>query len=131
MTVDEARQEAMQLGATDQFLERLAERIGGRASVDTVFGPPVKRGDLSVIPVARVRWGVGGGAGSSETEGATGSGGGGGLVADPVGYLEVGPSGAAFRPIGRPWNNPGYLLAVAIGAALVIRAIARFRQPMA
>ena len=125
--VEKARAEATEVGVADQLLERLADRIGGRASVETVFGPPVQRGDLTVIPVARIRWGVGGGGGASEREGATGSGGGGGLAADPIGYLEISQSGAIYRPIGKPWASAGYVLALAAAAALVIRAIARLR----
>lgn len=127
MTVEDAMREAQRAGPAEQFLERLAERVGGRAGVETVFGPPIQSGELTVIPVARIRWGVGGGGGASEKDGASGSGGGGGLAADPVGYLEVGPGGATFRHVGRPWANPGYLLAAAIGAAVLIRAIARLR----
>ena len=125
--LEEAREEAAEVGVADQLLERLAERIGGRASVETVFGPPVQSGDLTVIPVARIRWGVGGGGGASEKDGATGSGGGGGLAADPLGYLEGSSSGATYRPIAKPWANAGYVLALAAAAALVIRAIARLR----
>ena len=125
--LEKAREEATEVGVADQLLERLAERIGGRASVETVFGPPVQRGDLTVIPVARIRWGVGGGGGASEKDGATGSGGGGGLAADPIGYLEISSSGATYRPIAKPWANAGYVLALAAAAALVIRAIARLR----
>ena len=125
--LEEAREEATEVGVADQLLERLAERIGGRASVETVFGPPVQRGELTVIPVARIRWGVGGGGGASEREGATGSGGGGGLAADPIGYLEISQSGATYRPIAKPWASAGYVLALAAAVALVIRAIARLR----
>lgn len=128
MTVDDAMREAQRVGPADQFLERLAERIGSRASVETVFGPPIQSAETTVISVARVRWGVGGGGGASEKEGASGSGGGGGLAADPVGYLEIGHGGATFRPIGRPWTNPAYVLAVAIGAAMLVRAFARLRS---
>lgn len=37
---------------TDSLLERLADKLGGRAKVDAVFGAPVQQGDLTVIPVA-------------------------------------------------------------------------------
>lgn len=81
---------------------------------------------MTVIPVARVRWGFGGGGGQVDEAPAgpgSGSGGGGGVIADPIGYLEVRPGGAAFKRIG----GPSTLLIVgrALGAALVLRAIAR------
>jgi hypothetical protein len=48
-------------GPGNTLLERLAERIGGRAKAEAVFGAPVQHGEVTVIPVARVRWGLGAG----------------------------------------------------------------------
>lgn len=112
----------------DTLLERLAERIGGRAKVEAVFGLPVQQGDVTVIPVARVRWGIGGGGGADRRAdgAASGSGGGGGVAADPIGYIEIGSSGAVFRPIGHTYANPSFILATALAAGIVIRALARF-----
>jgi len=112
----------------DQLLERMAELVGARASVQAVFGDPIERDTLTVIPVARVRWGFGGGAGSADgppSGPASGSGGGGGVAADPVGYLEIGPDGAVFRPIREPLPSPLFLVASGLTAAIVIRALAR------
>lgn len=125
--MEEARRVAEE-GSAWRSLEWLAERIGARASVTAVFGEPIQRGDLSVIPVARVRWGFGGGEGQGgEAAGPTGSGlgGGGGAAGDPVGYIEIGPGGAAFRPIVPPYPSPLFLLAAGITAALVLRALGR------
>ena len=115
----------------DAILEKLVERVGGRASVKAVFGEPIVRGGQTVIPVARVRWGFGGGAGTgpSEAEGgpATGSGSGaGGMVtADPIGYLALDEDGAAFQPITPSYPSPVFILAGGITAALIVRAFAR------
>jgi uncharacterized spore protein YtfJ len=128
----------------DGFVERMAERVGGKASVRAIFGDPIERGGITVIPVARVRWGFGGGAGrgpiavgpglgddatgtTTFDEGLSGSGtgGGGGVAADPVGYLEIGPDGAIFKPIVSPMPSPGFLLAAGATAALLLRGIAR------
>jgi uncharacterized spore protein YtfJ len=116
----------------DQLVERLAERIGARASVEAVFGEPITRGDLTVIPVARVRWGFGGGGGHSDaspTGAASGSGGGGGVAANPIGYLEIRQSSAAFQPIRDQYPSPVLLLAAGATAAIVVRALARLRRP--
>jgi hypothetical protein len=124
---DEAR-DAAEGGPAERFLEGLAERIGTRASVTAVFGEPIYRGDITVIPVARVRWGFGGGQGEGgEAGGPTGSGlgGGGGAAADPVGYVEIGPAGAVFRPIIPPYPSPVFLLVSGVTAAIVLRALAR------
>lgn len=125
--MEEARRVAEE-GSAGRFLEWLAERIGARASVTAVFGEPIERGDITVIPVARVRWGFGGGEGQGgEAAGPTGSGlgGGGGAAGDPVGYIEIGPAGAAFRPIVSPYPSPLFLIASGITAALVLRALGR------
>ena len=132
-------------GSLDGFVERMAERIGGKASVRAVFGEPIERDGITIIPVAKVRWGFGGGAGRGpiamgpgiEGQAATeasmsddasqsgaGSGGGGGVTADPIGYLEIGPDGANFRPITPVMPSPGFLLAAGVTAMLVLRGLA-------
>jgi len=50
-------------GRTAPLIEKLADRIGARATVKAAFGEPVVRGGLTVVPVARVVWGFGGGSG--------------------------------------------------------------------
>ena len=131
LTFEESR-DAAQRGAAgnpaDGLLERLAELVGAKATVQAVFGEPIKQGDMTVVPVAKVRWGFGGGGGRSEAapdEPASGSGGGGGVAADPVGYLEIGPAGATFKPISDVRPSPAFLLAAGVTAAIVIRALAR------
>lgn len=130
-------------GRVDGFVERMAERVGGKASVRAVFGDPIERDGITVIPVARVRWGFGGGAGSGPVPvgpgrpgeavsqapapggEASGTGGGGAATADPVGYLEIGPDGATFQPILSPRPSPAFMLAAGVTAALVLRGLAR------
>ena len=123
-------------GPIDGFVERIAEQVGGKASVRAVFGDPIERDGLTIIPVARVRWGFGGGAGrgpmavgpgtaGDPSASGSGTGGGGGATADPVGYLEIGPDGASFYPIVSTMPSPGFLLAAGATAALVLRGLAR------
>ena len=59
-----------------RFLERLTALVGAHAGAKAVFGDPVERDGLTVIPVARVRWGVGGGGGTGLDGSGTGGGGG-------------------------------------------------------
>ncbi len=128
MTTDEATavaRRAVEGDHADLLLERLAARIGARAGVEAVFGEPIRSGDVTIVPVARIRWGVGAGGGTSDVEGAAGSGGGGGVFADPVGYVEITPAGAAFRPIERAWTSPVFVLSIAAGVAFVLRALSR------
>jgi uncharacterized spore protein YtfJ len=121
---DEARQ-AAENDHGSRILERLVSQVGGHARVQAVFGDPVERDGVTVVPVARVRWGVGGGGGSG-TEGM-GSGGGGGVTADPIGYIEITTAGATFQRVGRT-VAAGDIIAAAIAAAIVVRALARFRR---
>ncbi|HEY6057290.1 MAG TPA: spore germination protein GerW family protein [Candidatus Limnocylindrales bacterium] len=128
MTTDAAR-EAGRRTASDRFIEHLAEMTGGHASIQAVFGAPIERGDLTIVPVARVRWAFGGGSGSfGEAGGAlegqgSGAGGGGGVTADPIGYIEIDHEGAAFRPIADALPSPLFLLAAGLTAALVLRSL--------
>jgi uncharacterized spore protein YtfJ len=93
-------------GHFDDFVSALASRIGMRASASAVFGDAVTRDDVTVIPVAKVRWGFGGGSGrgaDSDENGdpntGEGSGGGGGVMASPLGYIEIRDGEAVFRRI--------------------------------
>ena len=45
----------------DDFLTNIAEKLGAAAKVSLVFGEPVERDGVTVIPVAKSRWGFGGG----------------------------------------------------------------------
>ena len=107
------------------FIERLAERIGAAVRASAVFGEPVEREGLTVIPVSRAMWGVGGGSG--EKEGQQGLGGGGGGSVAPIGYIEVRDTGAEFKPIRDPRVFAAAGAAAAGLAALAARAIARRR----
>lgn len=128
-TAAETARQAANGGPADELLERMAELIGAKASVSAVFGEPIRHGDLTVVPVARVRWGFGGGGGRRDdtaTGAASGSGGGGGVAADPLGYLQVTAGEAMFRPIRDRYPSPVFLIAAGVTAAIILRALARF-----
>jgi uncharacterized spore protein YtfJ len=103
------------------FVERLAQRVGANFGAATLFGEPVERGEVTVIPVSRAAFGFGGGSGPEE---AGGSGGGGGGMAWPVGYIELRGSETRFRPI-IDWRP--LVLAAASGLAAGLVAAARRR----
>jgi uncharacterized spore protein YtfJ len=124
-TAEDQAQHAAEDDLGSRLLERLATQVGGKAGAKAVFGDAVERDGITVIPVARVRWGVG--AGGGEGPEGSGSGGGGGVVADPIGYIEVTSAGATFRPIPRSFG-PGAVLGGALALAIVLRALARFRR---
>ncbi len=84
-----------------ELLERIGQAVGEKAQVSTIFGEPVQREHVTVIPVGKARFGFGGGGGSGSRESNEGSGGGGGggVAVSPVGYIEVHDDGAEFKRI--------------------------------
>jgi uncharacterized spore protein YtfJ len=105
--------------------------------VQRVFGEPVERDGVTVIPVAAVMSGVGGGLGDSrgrtragdldeEPAGAEGAGGGYGLMARPVGAWVIKGGEVSWQPaLDLRWVITGGQLVAAV--ALVSFALA-FRR---
>ena len=115
----------MQVGSTlaDELLQRIGQTVGDKAKAATVFGEPVVREGVTVIPVAKARFGFGGGGGAGGLGGDEGSGGGGGggALVSPVGYIEVCNGASRFRRISGPFD----LLALVAGASLAALALRR------
>jgi uncharacterized spore protein YtfJ len=105
------------------LLERIGETVGQRARVSTIFGEPVDREGITVIPVGRARFGFGGGGGSGSRQGDEGSGGGGGggAAVAPIGYIELHDGGASFKRIVTPTD----VLALAVAASFAITTLKR------
>ena len=115
----------MQSGTTlaDELLQRIGQTVGDKANVSTVFGDPVERAGITVIPVAKARFGFGGGGGGGARGGQEGSGGGGGggAIVSPVGYIEVREGTAQFKRI----SSSADLVALVAAAALTAVAVKR------
>ncbi|HET7378686.1 MAG TPA: hypothetical protein VFJ24_01470 [Gaiellales bacterium] len=62
------------ISAAQETIERIAERLGASVGASKVYGDPIERGDVTVIPVARARWGFGGGGGRGRRGGRGGGG---------------------------------------------------------
>jgi uncharacterized spore protein YtfJ len=107
----------------DELLQRIGQAVGDKAKVSAVFGEPVERGGVTVIPVAKARFGFGGGGGAGGREGQEGSGGGGGggALVSPVGFIELRDGAATFKRI----TGPTDLLAVVAAAALAALVLGR------
>ena len=90
----------------ERLLQALMERLGGQAHVSTVFGDPIQCDGKTIVPVAKVGYGVGGAAGRSAGEDPDspdeggGAGGGVGLGASPFGVVEVTKEETRFIPFG-------------------------------
>lgn len=67
----------------------------------SVFGEPVTAQGKTVIPVARIAYGFGGGSGKrgAEAHPDEGGGGGGGVMATPLGVFEVTAGETRFIPL--------------------------------
>ena len=119
LDVDESGQERS--GAATVF-ERVAKKLGVTARASRIFGEPVERDGVTVIPVGRARWGLGGGGGRHGIAGQRrGLGVGGGVVVEPVGFIEVRDGESRFRPI----ITPGAWVGIAAAATLLILGLVR------
>jgi len=107
------------------FAERLAERMGAAAKASNIFGAPVERDGVTVIPVAKAQWGFGGGEGKKDDEG--GSGGGGGVMVKPVGFIQLANGQAEYRTIGSDLKLPLIILGSCLGLLLINRLTDRSR----
>jgi uncharacterized spore protein YtfJ len=116
-------QERAQL--VNELLERIGQTVGQRAQVSTIFGEPVEREGVTVIPVAKARFGFGGGGGSGSSSGDEGSGGGGGggVAVSPVGYIEVRDRGAEFKRISTATDVLALVAAASVAALAVKRLL--------
>ncbi len=119
-------------------VQPIAELFERNISIRHVYHEPVRHGDVTVIPVAKVAFGFGAGIGrrgrfrrraqqiaSDEAGNAEGRaepdglGGGGGARMTPVGALEIGPRGTRFIHYSELPQMLG-VLAIGIGAGLLL-----------
>jgi uncharacterized spore protein YtfJ len=89
-----------------QIFQSFTERLQTSASVNAVYGEPIEAHGRTVIPVAKVSFGFGGGFGAGganqETRngpGGEGGGGGGGATVQPLGVVEISESGTRYIPV--------------------------------
>ncbi|MBH8558147.1 spore germination protein GerW family protein [Hymenobacter negativus] len=107
---------------TASVAERLAQLLSSSVNAQTIYGSPVERDGVTVIPVAQAAYGFGGGSGTGPNA-QGGIGGGGGVRLRPVGFIELSKSRSRFRPIRR---SVVPLVAVSgLMALLLLRAVPR------
>src|SRR5215471_18859134 len=95
-------------------MQELFRSLVNQAGAKTVYADPVTVEGRTIVPIASVRCGFGGGSGKKHEEGE-GGGGGGGFVAKPTGYIEISAAGSRFVPI---VDFQSVALAVAAGVCL-------------
>jgi uncharacterized spore protein YtfJ len=78
-------------------IQELLEGARDAMAVSRVFGEPIERNDVTVIPAVAVRGGGGGGSGK-DTEHGEGVGGGFGMTARPVGAYVIRVDSVEWQP---------------------------------
>jgi uncharacterized spore protein YtfJ len=112
-----------------EMLEKIGETLGSTATVKSVFGEPIHAGGKTIVPVATVAYGFGGGFGAGKHPGAAdrqgeGGGGGGGVRAFPAGALEITETTTRFVPF---VDTRLVTVAVTAGALLGLLLLSRRR----
>ena len=102
----------------DDILVKLAEQVGARFTASTIFGTPVERDGVTVIPVGTVRFGFGGGGGSDASGKGEGEGGGAVGTGGPAGYIELKDGRSRFVPIVHPARMLALICAMVVGGIL-------------
>jgi len=98
--------------------ERLAEAFKTSADAKMIYGEPIERDGVTIIPVAKLRYGFGGGG---RHDGEEGGGGGGGMIVNPAGYIELKNGSSRFRAI----REPGAFVPLVIAGGLTGLLLAR------
>lgn len=117
-----------------QVMEDTIDKFLGAASVDAVYGKPVKQGDSVIIPTAEVLagmgFGVGGGGGGDPEKGGSGSGvgggGGGRVLSRPVAVIIASPEGVRVEPV---VDVTKVALAMFTALGFMVGMVARMRNP--
>ncbi len=111
----ENKAELEKLAGKESFMEKMVNRMGENIRVARVFGEPVERDGVTVIPVAKAWWGFGGGNGGPQLGG---EGGGAGVMISPAGFIEIKNGTARFKPVVNP-------VIIALGMGLINLLIVR------
>lgn len=125
----------MSLPDTQHLLQSLMERLTNEASVRKVYGEPIVADQKTIIPIAKVMIGFGGGYGEgrsrpkktpvNESENGQGEGGGlgGGLAIQPQGVLEITPTSTRYIPL-----STGRYVAMGIALGFLLSKVLRRRR---
>jgi uncharacterized spore protein YtfJ len=106
---------------TKELLQQLSDRFASDANVKSVYGDPIETQEKTIIPMAKVAYGLGAGGAQgekNEEEGSAG-GGGGGVASKPIGVIEITKEETRFIPVDDwkkkiQWIGIGSLLGILI-----------------
>ena len=105
------------------FLDRVRDAI----TVQRVFGDPIERDGVTVIPAAFVGGG-GGGGGGTQADGNVGSGGGFGVKARPAGALVIRDGDVRWEPAVDPERRIAIVAALGVVGILAVRSLVARRR---
>jgi uncharacterized spore protein YtfJ len=109
-------------------VQELLSKVTQDLNVKRVFGEPIERDGILVVPVAHVRGGAGGGGGGNSAQGNEGSGGGAGIEAKPAGVYVIKDGEVSWQPAVDVTRLAIGGQMVAIVIALVIRSAIKKRR---
>ena len=109
-----------------ELLQKMGDTLGSTATVKSVFGEPIHANGKTVVPVAKVAYGFGGGAGTGKVDApdrhGEGGGGGGGVRAFPAGALEITEGNTRFVPFIDPaWIGAAFTAGVVVASVFLLR----------
>jgi len=109
-----------------ELLQKMGDTLGSTATVKSVFGEPIQANGKTVVPVAKVAYGFGGGAGTGRVDSpdrhGEGGGGGGGVRAFPAGALEITEGNTRFVPFIDPaWIGAAFTAGVVLASVFLLR----------
>jgi uncharacterized spore protein YtfJ len=113
------------------LLATLADRIGARFSAASVYGTPIERDGVTVVPVAAARFGIGAGGGSDPSKGQDGEGGGAGGGVTSAGYIELKDGRSRFVPVVHPARMLAIICCTVLAGLLIMRPVMDRRRPSA
>ena len=109
-------------------VSRTIEQAKEAITVRRVFGEPLERDGVTIIPAARVQGGGGGGGGEDREGGASGSGGGFGVNAKPMGAFVMKGDDVSWQPAIDVNRIIIGAQIVALAALLVMRSVIKARH---
>jgi uncharacterized spore protein YtfJ len=89
------------------------DRFHHIAKTETVFGEPLKIGDITLVPVSKVSIGFGAGGTGKDEKTGSGAGTGGGVTVTPVALVSISKDGVEVHPFEHDLGDLGNLLALA------------------
>ncbi|MEZ7172266.1 hypothetical protein [Sporosarcina sp. OR05] len=78
-------------------IKTIFTKFARNRDVSLAYGEPIEMGLKKVLPVAKVKYAVGGGG-----DGSGGEGGGGAISIDPIGVFEITPDDVRYKSTKRP-----------------------------